>query len=86
MKIQETPLPAFSARSKLVHVGGHYKHYKGNPYKVLAIGRHSETLEEFVVYQALYGEGDVWVRPLVMFLESVMIDGILQSRFTFISN
>ena len=48
-----------------------WKHYKGNYYEVLAIARHSETLEDLVVYRALYGEGDVWVRPLSMWQETV---------------
>ena len=67
---------------KSVTIGGLYEHYKGQRYKVLAIAHHSETLEELVVYQALYKDGDVWVRPLGMFLEDVVINGQLQPRFT----
>ncbi len=50
---------------------GIYKHYKGNLYKVFAIAKHSETLEDMVVYQALYGEYGLWVRPATMFEEMV---------------
>ena len=50
---------------------GIYKHFKGNEYKVILIAQNSETLEEMVVYQALYGERVYWVRPLVMFTEYV---------------
>lgn len=60
---------------------GLYKHYKGKPYEVLWVAKHSETLEQMVVYRALYGEGDVWVRPLSMFVESVMVGGALVRRF-----
>ena len=62
-------------------INGVYEHYKGNRYKVLAIARHSETLEELVVYQALYGTYDLWVRPLIMFCETVSINGVTQKRF-----
>lgn len=61
-----------------------YEHYKGLRYKVLSVARHSETFEELVVYQALYGEEGIWARPLAMFLENVTIDGKLQPRFKFI--
>ena len=44
-----------------------YRHFKGKEYEVIAIGKHSETLEEMVVYKALYGNGDIWIRPLDMF-------------------
>lgn len=54
-----------------VIVNGIYKHFKGNKYKVLMLAKHSETEEDCVVYQALYGERGVWVRPLAMFLEKV---------------
>lgn len=55
----------------MLYLNGIYKHYKGNYYKVLHIAKHSETLEPLVVYQALYGEKGIWVRPLPMFLEKV---------------
>jgi hypothetical protein len=63
---------------------GLYQHYKGNLYSVLALSRHSETLEDLVVYQALYGDYGIWVRPLTMFQEEVVIDGKKQPRFRFI--
>jgi hypothetical protein len=74
-------LPPLSPMAKSLVIGGLYEHYKGNQYKVLSVARHSETLEELVVYQALYGEKGVWVRPLAMFLEDVNINGQLQPRF-----
>lgn len=60
---------------------GTYRHYKGNEYEVLGVAHHSETMEELVVYRALYGEHELWVRPLEMFVENVMINGITQPRF-----
>jgi hypothetical protein len=63
---------------------GLYEHYKGNKYQVLGVAIHSETLEELVVYKALYGEGLTWVRPLKMFLESVEIEGKMKPRFSFL--
>ena len=62
---------------------GLYKHYKGNVYEVVGIAHHSETLEELVVYKATYQkEGkNLWVRPLTMFTETVMIDGVEMKRF-----
>ncbi len=63
---------------------GIYKHYKGNEYKVIAQARHSETLEDLVVYQALYKERAFWVRPLKMFLENVEVEGITKPRFEWI--
>jgi len=62
-------------------VGRIYRHYKGNEYLVLHLAKHSETLEELVVYQALYGEKGIWVRPLKMFLEKVEVDGKIVNRF-----
>lgn len=64
-------LPSFSALSNSIIVGSIYEHYKGFRYKILAIACHTETLEKLVVYQALYGEGDIWARPLIMFLENI---------------
>lgn len=65
---------------------GKYEHYKGNQYEVVGVAKHSETLEELVVYRALYGENHLWVRPLKMFLESVEIEGKKVPRFKFIEN
>lgn len=65
---------------------GKYRHFKGKEYEVLAVAKHSETLEEMVVYRALYGEGDVWVRPLAMFEEQVEKDGKVFPRFTYIGS
>jgi len=61
---------------------GRYRHFKGGLYEVLGLARHSETLEELVVYRALYGEGGLWVRPLAMFRSSVTLDGREVPRFT----
>lgn len=55
----------------MVEVGKCYHHFKGNNYKVIAIAKDSETLEEVVVYQALYGNGDIWVRKLSDFASKV---------------
>ncbi len=63
---------------------GKYRHFKGNEYEVIAIAKHSETLEEMVVYKALYGEGGVWVRPAEMWNEKVEKDGKVFQRFTYI--
>jgi len=59
---------------------GRYRHYKGNEYEVTGIARHSETLEPMVVYRALYGDGEVWVRPAGMWNEAVNDSGVM--RFT----
>ena len=63
---------------------GRYRHYKGNEYEVVGVARHSETLEELVVYRALYGERGLWVRPRAMFMESVIVDGRSVPRFEFV--
>lgn len=60
---------------------GAYRHYKGGIYEVLGVARHSETEEFLVVYRALYGARDLWVRPLTMFVEQVTLEGILTPRF-----
>lgn len=66
---------------RTIKVNTKYKHFKGNEYLVLYIAKHSETLEEIVVYQALYGERGIWVRPLEMFLENIERDGLMLNRF-----
>lgn len=67
---------------------GKYKHYKGKEYEVIGVGKHSETLENLVVYNALYeGEfkyGSLWIRPIKMFFETVLINGKEVLRFEFI--
>lgn len=63
---------------------GRYRHFKGNEYEVLGLARHSETMEELVVYRALYGEHGLWVRPASMWNETVERDGKTYTRFTYI--
>ena len=63
---------------------GKYRHFKGNEYEVLCLAKHSETLEDLVVYRALYGKGDVWVRPASMWNQTVEKDGNIVQRFTYI--
>jgi hypothetical protein len=65
---------------------GRYRHYKGNPYEVVGVVRHSETLEPLVLYRALYGESGLWVRPHAMFFGEVEVDGVLQPRFAFVGD
>ena len=65
---------------------GKYRHYKGNEYLVIGVANHSETLEPMVVYKALYGEGELWVRPLSMWNETVEVDGAKFQRFEFIED
>jgi len=60
---------------------GRYRHYKGNEYEVIGIARHSETEEELVVYRKLYGDCSLWVRPLGMFMENVVVNGVEVKRF-----
>ncbi len=67
--------------NRTIKIERKYRHFKGNEYLVLYAAKHSETLEEFVVYQALYGEMGIWVRPLKMFLEQVEVNGALINRF-----
>lgn len=63
---------------------GIYRHFKGKEYKVIGIARNSETLEPVVVYKALYGNEDLWVRPLIMFNEVVVHEGSRIPRFSFL--
>lgn len=64
-----------------VRIGGVYRHFKGNRYRVIAIAKHSESMEELVVYQALYGEGTVYARPIAMWNASVSTEGGTVPRF-----
>ena len=64
---------------------GRYRHFKGREYRVIGLARHSETMEELVVYRSLYGEGGLWVRPRSMFDELVPIGGgQYVKRFTYV--
>ena len=68
---------------------GRYQHYKGKLYEVIGVARHSETLEEFVVYRALYdseefGKYALWIRPKKMFFEKIIIDGKEIPRFKYV--
>ncbi len=63
---------------------GLYRHFKGNCYRVLYTAKHSETLENMVVYQAQYGDGEIWVRPESMWDEQITRDGKTFKRFTYI--
>ena len=60
---------------------GRYRHYKGREYRVVGLARHSETLEPLVVYEALYGERGLWVRPAAMFTETIEAGGQRVPRF-----
>ncbi len=60
---------------------GLYRHYKGGRYEVVGVVRHSESLEEMVLYRALYGENGLWVRPRAMFAEQVEVGGAWVDRF-----
>jgi hypothetical protein len=64
-------------------IGGIYRHYKNQDYRVLSLGRHSETLEEMVIYECLYPceLGQIWTRPKALFLSDIEINGVLQPRF-----
>lgn len=63
---------------------GVYRHFKGNLYRLLYVAKHSETLEPMVVYQALYGEGGIWVRPAPMWTEHVEKENYSGPRFSWV--
>lgn len=63
---------------------GKYRHFKGNEYRLITVAKHSETLEPMAVYEALYGQGGIWVRPAEMWTEHVERDGYSGPRFTYI--
>jgi len=66
---------------RVIKIGSKYRHFKGNEYLILHLAKHSETMEPLVVYQALYGDYGIWVRPLEMFLEQKEVNGIVVNRF-----
>lgn len=78
-------LPNWSDEAKNLKLGK-YRHYKENEYEVIGVSRHTETLEELVVYKSLYGDGDLWTRPLSMFIETTEVDGKNINRFEYIGN
>lgn len=65
---------------------GRYRHFKGNEYEVVGVARDSETMREFVVYRALYGERGLWIRPLEMFASQVERDGRTMPRFEYVGD
>jgi len=65
-------------------IKGKYRHFKGNEYQVIEIAKHSETLEPMVVYKALYGAGEIWVRPAAMWNEVIDKNGYQGPRFQYI--
>jgi hypothetical protein len=84
-----TPAPAVAAKNSKNAMENKikiakYRHYKGKEYKVIGIANHSETLEKLVIYQALYGKKELWVRPLKMFTEQIEVDGKIRPRFEYI--
>jgi hypothetical protein len=73
-------LPVYSKEAMALEPGI-YQHYSGKRYEVIGVARHSETLEEVVIYKALYPPYDFWVRPLQMFIETVEKEGQVMPRF-----
>lgn len=65
---------------------GKYRHYKGNDYEVIGVAKHSEDESELVVYRPLYGESGLWVRPLSMFIEDVLVEGKQVARFSYVGS
>ncbi len=66
---------------------GIYRHFKGKFYRVIGTAKHSETLEDMVLYEPLYeSETKLWVRPLSMFIEKIEINGKKVWRFALVKN
>ena len=76
-------LKPLSKKAKSLKIG-EYEHYKGHRYRTLYVGRHSDTLEEMVVYQGLYKDNPIWVRNINIFLEKVEVDGKKVPRFKYV--
>jgi hypothetical protein len=74
-------------QSKMIHPIplGVYRHYKGYQYEVIGFAKHSETLEDMVIYKALYGERGTWVRPLSMWDNPIELNGQTVKRFEYLS-
>ena len=70
-----------SMNSNMQEYTGKYRHYKGNEYEVIGVGKHTETEEELVIYKALYEPYQIWIRPLDMFFETITVDGKEIQRF-----
>ena len=67
-------------------IGREFRHFKGNLYRLEGFAKDSETLEQMVVYRALYGEGGLWVRPAKMFFETIERDGKTMKRFELVED
>ena len=65
---------------------GRYRHFKGNEYEVLCVAKHSETLEDMVIYRALYGKREIWARPASMWNEDIEREGKVYKRFVYIGS
>ena len=65
---------------------GKYRHYRGKEYEVIGVAKHRETLEELVIYRALYDSFYLWARPMKIFLEEVVVDGKKVPRFRFLGD
>ena len=82
MEKSQIPVGLLYSDENGIIIPGKYRHYKGNEYEVLYVGKHSETLEPMVVYRALYGDFGIWIRPASMWNETVIKDGVEYKRFT----
>ena len=67
-------------------IGREFRHFKGNLYRIEGFAKDSETLEQMVVYRALYGEGGLWVRPAKMFFETIERNGKTMKRFELVED
>lgn len=81
--MSKKPLPPISEAAQKIKPGI-YEHYKGHHYEVIGIGRHEATLEEYVIYKALYDTHDLWIRAVPIFLEKVVVNEKQILRFKFL--